>query len=116
MTNDLLLSLDRATSTFYIGLDLSAAFDNLNHEILLSILVFKDKVLSFIDIYLSSRSQKRLIDCENLMQRTIKRGVSQGSVLDPVLFACYLVLLEVLFECLYFNYDFYADKTVIYFV
>ena len=29
VTNDLLLNLDRTLSTFYIGLDLSAAFDTL---------------------------------------------------------------------------------------
>ena len=38
VTNDLLLNLDRTKSAFYIGLDLSAAFDTLDHKLLLAIL------------------------------------------------------------------------------
>ena len=119
MTNDLLLKLGRTKSTFCIGLDLSATFDTLDHELLLTdletCLGFKDKVLSFLNSYLS-RSQKVLIDGEYSMPRTIKTGVPQGSVLGPVLFSCYLVPLEVLFERLDVNYHFHADDTVIYFV
>ena len=120
VTNDLLLNLDRTKSTFYFGLDLSAAFDTLDHELLPSILEtslgFKEKVLSFLNSYLSSRSQKELIDGEYSMPRTIKTGVPQGSILGPVLFSCYLVPLEVLFERLDVNYHFYANDTVIYFL
>ena len=120
VTNDLLLNLDRTKSTFYIGLHLSAAFDTLDHELLLSILEislgFKDKVLSFLISYLSSRSQKVLINGEYSMPRTIKTGVPQESILGPNLFSCYLVPLEFLFERLDVNYHFYANDTVIYFV
>ena len=60
MTNDLLLNYDRTKSTFYIGLDLSAAFDTLDQEFFLSILEtsldFKDKVPSFLNSYLSRKS------------------------------------------------------------
>ena len=81
VTNDLFLNLDRTKSTFYIRLDLSTAFDTLNHELLLSILEiilgFKSKKLSFLNSYLSSRSQKVLIDGEYSMPRTIKTGVTQ---------------------------------------
>ena len=38
VTNDLLLSLDKTKSTFYFVVDLSAAFDTLAHELILSIL------------------------------------------------------------------------------
>ena len=50
VTNDLLLNLDKTKSTFF-RLDLSAAFNTLNLELLLSIfetrLGFKDKVVAF---------------------------------------------------------------------
>ena len=57
-----------------------------------------------------------LIDGEVSMPRNIKTCVPQGYVLGPVLFSCYLIPLEVLFERLGVNYHFYADETVIYFV
>ena len=54
------------------------------------------------------------IRCQELK----KQGsvVPQGSVPGPVLFSCYPVPLEVLFERLDVNYLFYPDDTVIYFV
>ena len=68
VTNELLLNLNRTKSTFYIGFDLSAAFDTLDLlSVLETSLGFKDKVLSFVNSYLSSsRSQKVLIDGEYL--------------------------------------------------
>ena len=77
---------------------------------------FKKKLLNFSNSYLSSRSQKELIDGEYSGPRTIKTAVPQGSVLAPVLFSCNIVALEVLFERLDVNYRFYANDTVIYFV
>ena len=77
VTDFFLLNFDRTESTFYTGLYLSAAFDTLDRELLLSILEtnlgFKDKVLSFLISYLSNRSQKVLIEGEYSMPRTIKR-------------------------------------------
>ena len=96
------------------------AYRKFFHEFLLSILetslVCKDKVLSFLNSYLIGRSQKVLIDGEYSMARTIKTGVPQGSVLGPVLFSCYLVPLEVLFERLDVNYHFYADDTYLFYL
>ena len=120
LTNDLLLNLDRTKSTFYIGLDLSAAFDTLDHELLISIpeanLVFIEKVLCFLNSYLSSKSQKLLIVVEYLMSRTMKTGFSHGSVLGRVLFLFNLFHLEVVFQRVDVNYHFLAYDTVFYFV
>ena len=73
-------------------------------------------MLSFLNSYQSTRSQKTLIDGVYSMSRNIKRSVPQGSVLSPVHFSCYLFPLEVLFGRLDVNYHFYADETVTYFV
>ena len=70
-------------------------------------------MLSFLNSYLSSRSQKVFIDGKYSMPRIIKTGVPQGSILGPVFFSCSLVPLEVPFERLDVNYHFYANDTVI---
>ena len=119
VTNDLLLNLDKTKSTFYIGLDLSAAFDTLDHALILSILEtslgFKDNVLSFLTNSLSSRSQKVLIDGQYSMPRTLKMGVPQGSVPAPVFFLAILFVwnfcLNVLISIIIF-----MPMTLIYFV
>ena len=68
VTKDWLIDIKKTESTFYFGLDLSAVFDFLDHEILFllleTILGLKDKGLSFFNSYLSSRLQKVLIDGE----------------------------------------------------
>ena len=83
-------------SSFYVGLDLSAAFGTLDHVLLLSTLEtslgFKDEVLSILNSYLSSKSQKKLIDGEYLIPRNIKTGVHQESVQGPVFFHAIFLL------------------------
>ena len=66
ITIDILLNLEMRKSTLYIGLDLSAAFDTINHDKLLCVpengLGIEHRFLSFIRSYFSGRSQKVLID------------------------------------------------------
>jgi len=61
LTNDILLSLDRGDNVFLLLLDLSAAFDTVNHSLLLSRLEnsfgIRGTVLHWFHSYLSSRSQ-----------------------------------------------------------
>ena len=120
MKNYLLINLDRTKRTFYIGLDLSAAFDTLDHELLLSVLEtslgFKDKVLSFLNNCLSSLSQKVLTADEYSLPGTKKTGVPQRSVLGPIPFMLTCYSGSSLLEGLDVNYHFFADDTNIYFV
>src|SRR5690606_22634803 len=75
-----------------IFLDLSKAFDCVNHEILLSKLEsfgFRDDFLKFLESYLSDRNQRvRLNDTLSSYQK-INTGVPQGSVLGPLFFVLY---------------------------
>ena len=77
VTNDILLNLELKKSTLYIGLELSAAFDTIVHDILLSVLENRlglgHRVLSFIRSYLSGRSQKVLIGETFLLCNYLKR-------------------------------------------
>ena len=83
----MLINLELKKSTFYIGLDLLAAFDTLDHNILLSILDvslgFRGSVLSFLKSYLSGRSQKVLIYDVLSSEQEIKTGTTRMGFRPP---------------------------------
>ena len=104
----------------YIGLDLSAAFDIIDHQFLFEILAKRiglpSVVLLFTKNYLSNRSQQVIINGCLSGDVKVKTGVPQGSVLGPLLFSCYMLPLEDKLKELELNYHFYADDIVLYFV
>ena len=72
-----------------IFLDLSKAFDTLNHEILLSKLKhygLSDTPLKWFSDYLSNRKQYVEVDNIKSSNADINTGVPQGSILGPLLF------------------------------
>ena len=116
---DLLCYLDESHSLMYIGLDLSAAFDIIDHQFLFEILVKRiglQSVELFIKNYLSHRSQQVIVNGCISGDVKVKTGVPQGSVLGPLLFSCYMLPLEDKLKELGIKYHFYADDTVLYFV
>ena len=91
--SDLLLSLDKGNVSVVALLDLSAAFDTIDHAVLLQRLenVFGicDTALSWFSSYLSNRTQIVSIEGARSTPMLIRFGVPQGSVLGPVLFVLY---------------------------
>ena len=93
--SDLLEALDRGDVGVLLLLDLSAAFDTVDHDILLRRLEqtfgVSGNVLNWLASYLSSREfYVRLgSDCSEVRQLTF--GVPQGSVLGPLFFILYTV-------------------------
>ena len=87
ITNDILLSLNRGDNVFLLLLDLSAAFDTVNHSLLLSRLEnsfgITGTVLRWFHSYLSGRSQFVEINYTESSVRDLTVGVPQGSVLGP---------------------------------
>jgi len=84
-------------------LDLFAAFDTVNHSILLSHLSswfgIHGTVLNWFTSYLSSRFFR--VKCANdLSSSTSFCGVPQGSVVGPLLFIMYTTPLSHLFPCI----------------
>src|SRR5438876_6007205 len=102
----------------YFFLDLSAALDTIDHNILLSRLTsnfgVSGSALSLISSYLSNRSQSVSIQSHLSPSAPISTGVPQGSVLGPLLFCLYTTPLTYLFSNSPVSYHFYADDTQLY--
>ena len=81
-TNDLLSAVDRRQAIILVLLNLSAAFNTVDHEVLLNRLKFDCSVreipLQWIRSYLTGRSQETTINDISLSNITLQYGVSQG--------------------------------------
>jgi hypothetical protein len=74
-------------------LDLSKAFDSIHHEtqlMKLRKLGVSDEALPWFASYLSDRQQRVRINSSLSSSLTIRHGVSQGSILGPLLFNLYI--------------------------
>jgi len=93
IVNDLLTSLDDNQVSLLSLLDLSAAFDTVDHSILLSRLQhtfgISDICLSWFHSYLSGRTQVVSVNGLSSSPSVLQFGVPQGSVLGPLLFVLY---------------------------
>ena len=94
LTNDILENIDSGKITILTTLDMSAAFDTLDHATLLHRLEhtfgLSGFVISWIQSYLFSRSSFVKIYSSSLPVTTILTGVPQGSVLGPLLFVLFI--------------------------
>jgi len=95
--------------------DLSAAFDTIDHDILITRLSFwfgiHGSVLNWFKSCLLSRTFH--VKCDNYFSSscTYVCGVPQGSVLGPLLFIVYTFPLNILTSSLSLNHYLYADDT-----
>ena len=75
-----------------ITIDESAAFNSVEHQLLLDklqIYGLEDSALNWLRSYLYYRTQYVTIGGQNSSMKNVKRGVPQGSVLGPILFSIF---------------------------
>jgi len=91
--NRIVNSMDKNETPLAVYLDLSKAFDTIDHEILLFKLQYygiRDSSLKLIENYLFNRKQYTSVDNVNSSLLPILTGVPQGSILGPLSFIIYI--------------------------
>ena len=117
--NDILLQIDKKSHTVLLLLDLSAAFDTINHKKLLRRLEhsygFSGIILQWVASYLSNRSFIVGVKGEYSSLCDLEIGVPQGSILGPIFFILYTKQLQDIASMHGLQIHLYADDTQIYF-
>ncbi len=117
--SDILRALDRQRVVILVLLDLSAAFDTIDHQVLLRrlscTLGVTGTALRWFQSYLGDRTQSVTVHSACSAPRRLQYGVPQGSVLGPMLFSVYTAPLGKIIGAHGLHYHFYADDTQLYF-
>ena len=118
VTDDILKTLDSHNEVVLVMLDLSAAFDTLDHTLLVerlrSYFGFSGTALQWFSSYLHGRSQSVIIGDTISPPRYLEFGVPQGSILGPLLFTLYIAPLQDVIQAYNLNCMFYADDSQVY--
>ena len=116
--NDVLLNMNSQQVTLMVLLDLSSAFDTVNHNILLERLDkdigMRGVTLDWFRSYLSNRCQQVCANGSLSKQYHLNCGVPQGSCLGPLLFSMYTSTLFKVIERHLPKAHCYADDTQLY--
>ena len=116
--NDLITANNQQKVSALILLDLSAAFDTIDHNILLTRLSstfgISGTALTLLTSYLHDRTQSVVIGSSSSSPSPVTTGVPQGSVLGPLLFSLYTSPISLLFSDSPVSFHLYADDTQIY--
>uniref|UniRef100_M3XGY1 Reverse transcriptase domain-containing protein n=1 Tax=Latimeria chalumnae TaxID=7897 RepID=M3XGY1_LATCH len=118
VVNDLLITMDKGLLSLLVQLDLSSAFDTIDHGVLLERLEhhlgISGTVLNWFQSFLSDRSQVVRIGDSVSVPAAVSCGVPQGSILSPMLFAIYLLPLGDIARRYGVDFHCYADDVQLY--
>lgn len=95
-------------------MDFSKAFDKVDHNLLpfkLSQLGINPQVVSWVQSFLSNKSQKVVVERSHSDPVSVLSGVPQGYVLGPSLFLCYI---NDLHQSVKSRARLFADDTIVY--
>ena len=114
-TNDLFHNINNNEHSIATFIDMSKAFDVVNHNILLlkcGKLGLNGNIQNWLKSYLSNRTQCTVANGKTSSKARLKCGVPQGSILGPLMFLIYVNDIDGL--CDQTELSSYADDTVIY--
>ena len=118
VNDDILRAIDENKSVLLVMLDLSAAFDTVDHNILLHRLEHRLGIsgvaLQWFQSYLTKRTQTVAISGVKSKSIPLDCGVPQGSVLGPILFTIYMLPLGDLIKRYGIQFHMYADDCQLY--
>ena len=118
VVNDIYQATDNKCEAVLVMVDLSVAFDTIDHAILLDRLGycygFSEMVLRWIESHPQDRPQCIALDKILSPPRYLSCGVLQGSVLGPLVFSLYIADLEDIISADGFDPMMYADDTQLY--
>ena len=116
--NDIISALDAGSSAIFLMLDLSAAFDTIDHDILLSQLCnvygITGNVLDWFRSYLTGRIQRVVIEDSVSVGQELDFGVPQGSVLGQIIYCMYTKPVSDIIQRHGLSDHSYADDTQLY--
>ena len=94
-------------------LDFSKAFDRVPHRLLLKLKHYgvRGNILSWIEDFLSARTQEVIIEGSKSTPSPVSSGVPQGTVLGPLLFLAYINDMP---ECVRSEIKLFADDSLLY--
>ena len=118
LTSDVLLSQDRGKLCLLCSLDLTAAFDTIDHDILVrrlhSSFGVSGTALSWLCSFVTGRSQTVIYGTSSSSPVSLPHGVPQGSVLGPLLFILYTSDLPSIAQQHHLTLQSYADDVQFY--
>ena len=118
IVDEILIASDKKSATVIMLLDLSAAFDTVDHNKLIRILEKEIGIvgspLRWFRSFITNRTQKVKIGNVYSEEVVLKYGVPQGSVLGPVLFNIYIRSLYKHVNGTTFNIKGFADDHQVY--
>lgn len=116
--NDILIMVDQRKHVVLMLLDLSAAFDTINHKLLIKKLKksygLDGCIIKWIKSYLANRTFSVVVNGIRSESSRLEIGVPQGSILGPLLFILYTKELEHIAAKYDFLIHLYADDSQLY--
>ena len=116
--HDIAGALDRNHAMMFVMLNLSAAFDTIDHAHLFKLLQdeygVRGTALAWFRTYTEDRTYRVQIDSTTSEHIPLQCGVPQGSVLGPVIFTLYTTPMQRIFRRHGVHYHKYADDIQLY--